>query len=521
MRAAVRWLGQTVVMVTHDPTPPATPTGWCSSPTAGWSTSGRSRPTTAVLDAMRALGDELMWKLTLVGVLGHKLRYALTALAVLLGVAFIAGTLVLTDTSGAPSTGCSPTSTTTPTRWYAAQQAFYAGGQLRQRAAPDPGAAWPSGCARGAGRRPTCGWAVDGYAQLIGKDGKAIGNPAAGAPTLGEAWRRRPLTPYRFLPGSRPPTTPTEVAIDKHSADVGKLRIGDQVRVLTKGCAGQLHPHRHLPVGQRGQPARRVHHAVRPATASGCSASPARSTRSTSPPRRESPSNSWCIGCRPRCPDRPLEVMTGKQITTESQNSVRKALGFFNTFLLVFALIALFVGSFLIFNTFSIVVAQRLRELALLRAVGASRRQVHRSRCSASRWSSGCSPRRSGWSPASAWRSGCAQLLIAFGIDIPSAGLLVIGRTVLVSIGAGTVDHPAGGLLAGPQGRPGGAGGGDARGDRLGGDPPGTSSDLRHRGAGGRRGGVLIGLFGKLGNRIGLVGFGAAVDSSEWRCSAR
>ena len=79
-----------------------------------------------------------------------------------------------------------------------------------------------------------------------------------------------------------------------------------------------------------------------------------------------------------RAADPGLEVATGAQITEEGQNGIHQALSFFDTFLLVFALIALFVGTFLIFNTFSIIVAQRLRELALLRAVGASRIQIVR-----------------------------------------------------------------------------------------------------------------------------------------------
>ncbi len=71
-----------------------------------------------------------------------------------------------------------------------------------------------------------------------------------------------------------------------------------------------------------------------------------------------------------------VEVVTGAAITEENQNNVKDALGFFNTFLLVFAIVALLVGSFIIFNTFSIIVAQRGRELALLRALGAGQRQV-------------------------------------------------------------------------------------------------------------------------------------------------
>ncbi|HEU0041502.1 MAG TPA: FtsX-like permease family protein, partial [Jiangellaceae bacterium] len=74
-----------------------------------------------------------------------------------------------------------------------------------------------------------------------------------------------------------------------------------------------------------------------------------------------------------------LEAVTGAEVDEESASSVEQALGFFNTFLLIFAAVALFVGVFLILNTFSILVAQRTQELALFRAMGASRRQVTRS----------------------------------------------------------------------------------------------------------------------------------------------
>ena len=74
-----------------------------------------------------------------------------------------------------------------------------------------------------------------------------------------------------------------------------------------------------------------------------------------------------------------VEVVTGQTVANEQSNDINQALSFFSTALLVFAFISLFVGGFTIFNTFSITVGQRTRELALLRIVGASRRQVFRS----------------------------------------------------------------------------------------------------------------------------------------------
>jgi putative ABC transport system permease protein len=72
------------------------------------------------------------------------------------------------------------------------------------------------------------------------------------------------------------------------------------------------------------------------------------------------------------------EALTGKQITEESQSDLKDQLSFFTIALLAFGVVAVLVGAFVIYNSFSIVVAQRTREMALLRAIGASRRQVRR-----------------------------------------------------------------------------------------------------------------------------------------------
>ena len=76
----------------------------------------------------------------------------------------------------------------------------------------------------------------------------------------------------------------------------------------------------------------------------------------------------------------------------------------FSTFMLIFAGIAMFVGAFIINNTFSITVAQRTKEMAMLRAIGASGRQVMRAVLARGRGRSAWSRRRSAWSPASVWR---------------------------------------------------------------------------------------------------------------------
>jgi putative ABC transport system permease protein len=132
-----------------------------------------------------------------------------------------------------------------------------------------------------------------------------------------------------------------------------------------------------------------------------------------------------------------LEVVSGAAVTEEGQNGVHKALAFFDTFLLVFALVALFVGSFLIFNTFSIVVAQRMRELALVRAVGASRAQVVRSVLGESLLV-GLLASAVGLVAGIGLAVGLRSMLAALGFALPSSGLLITPRTVLVSMAVGT-----------------------------------------------------------------------------------
>ena len=109
-----------------------------------------------------------------------------------------------------------------------------------------------------------------------------------------------------------------------------------------------------------------------------CSTARTATPRSTSWPTRGSPSRSWPT--RSSAVAGPgVKVQTGEEAADDAASDITEALGFFNIILLAFALIALFVGSFLIFNTFSMLISQRTRELALLRAVGATRGQVIRS----------------------------------------------------------------------------------------------------------------------------------------------
>jgi putative ABC transport system permease protein len=130
------------------------------------------------------------------------------------------------------------------------------------------------------------------------------------------------------------------------------------------------------------------------------------------------------------------EVVTGQTVINEATNSIGQALGFLNTALLVFAFIALFVGGFTILNTFSIIVGQRTRELALLRIVGASRRQVFRSVLLEAAIV-GLVSSLIGLGLGVLAALGLEALLSGFGVTLPSGPLAFEARTVIVCLVVG------------------------------------------------------------------------------------
>jgi putative ABC transport system permease protein len=166
------------------------------------------------------------------------------------------------------------------------------------------------------------------------------------------------------------------VVIDKRSADVGGLQVGDQVRILTKQGPGTYTVTGIATWGGQSSPLGASISAFDPATAARLLGTPGKVNQINveAAPGVSSSTLVTRIQDAIRAPG--VEVISGASVTTESQQAVHQALSIIGDFLLAFAFIALYVGAFVIFNTFGIVVAQRQRELALLRAVGARRRQV-------------------------------------------------------------------------------------------------------------------------------------------------
>jgi putative ABC transport system permease protein len=310
-----------------------------------------------------------MLHVTLRGLQGHLVRLLLTAFAVMLGVSFVTGTFVLRDSidstlgglvsqsakgldvsvRGAESQAVSPVSvdgTSTPLGVSLA---------LVDTIAAVPGAARvvPN---------------LQGTAILAGKDGIAVRN--GGAPTLGFAYLKD--DPSFTLVTGRGPAKPTEVAVESSTLDRAKLQVGDRTRAVIGDEAREV----------------TITGEVRFGSLFGATAVLVDDTTAHQLFAPEGTVQSISVTAAPGTSQRTLraavaevlpkntEAVTGATVQSETETSVQKGLGFFTTFLLVFAGIALFVGSFIIVNTFSMLVGQRARELALLRAIGATRAQV-------------------------------------------------------------------------------------------------------------------------------------------------
>ncbi len=311
-----------------------------------------------------------MLSLTVKEMRGHGRRLVGTAVAVFLGVAFLAGTLVLGDTLR--------------NNFDNLFADVNAGTDVVVRNATDLGieADEPRGLIdRSLVDRIV---AVDGVAaaepqvqglgQLLGADGDAVGG--GGPPQLAGSWTTdEDLNPYRLVEG-RAPEADDEVVINRGAADDGGLQIGDRTTVLTPepvdvtivgvstfGDQDGLGGVTFTAFSLEGA----MEHVTK--NPDGVSTIAVRADDGTSQDELVS-----------RIDDvlpNGVEAVSGSSVSTENADDINELfLDMLTTFLTVFAGIALLVATFSIYNTFSILVAQRTRTAALLRAIGASRRQV-------------------------------------------------------------------------------------------------------------------------------------------------
>jgi putative ABC transport system permease protein len=371
-----------------------------------------------------------MFKIALQSLLARKLRLVTTALAVILGVAFTAGTLVLTDTMSNIFNNLSASVYQGTDALVRAKAVFNGPNQMGEQRPNIDGSLVPAlshvpGVAAAAG-------SAFGYARLIGKDGKPIGNPGSGAPTLGGNWGSVPaLNPFHLVAGHAP-QAPDEVVIDKQSATTGHLKVGDTTTVIANGPPLRVRIAGIVGFGTADNLAGASVVLFTTPVAQRLVAEPGKfSTIGFVADRGVS--QQQLVSNLKRALPPGTEALTGAAAIKEQQDQFQKALSIFSKFFLIFAIVALVVGAYIILNTFAITVAQRTRENGLLRALGASRRQVLAS-VLVEALAVGVIAALLGLAAGVAVAAGLKALLSAFGLTLPAGSLVVNARTVVASL---------------------------------------------------------------------------------------
>jgi putative ABC transport system permease protein len=309
-----------------------------------------------------------MLRATLRSLLARKLRLLLSALAVVVGVSFVAGTLVLTDTLNATfNSSFAATTKNVAADVRGADQSDSAGGAGLVPASLVPALDRVPGVLRAVGQ-------VEGGASLVSPTGKFI---ASGTAPEGVNWTGDQPTSVVTIADGRAPALSGEIALDKATADHFGLHVGDHLGVITaKGksaatlvgtfrTAGQDNASSSMVTAFVTEDAQQLMLAPNMFNEIYLAAAPGVT-------QQDLVSRVQASGVLPKN----LTVITGARLAADHESTVKKSLAFLSTMLLIFAGISLFVGAFIIFNTFTMLVAQRTRELALLRAIGASRGQV-------------------------------------------------------------------------------------------------------------------------------------------------
>ncbi|MCU1367852.1 MAG: transporter substrate-binding protein [Ilumatobacteraceae bacterium] len=312
-----------------------------------------------------------MLRIALKNVLGRKGRLLLSALAVIAGCAFLSGVLVFSDTINARIDSLFATAFDKTDAYVRSSVVIKNdfGDDLRGQISEDlvkQVAAVPGVKSADAD--------VRGIAIVTDKDGKVLGG--GGPPQFGGVFANEPSAPWKLKEG-RAAANGNEVVLDTHTAKLGKLAIGDKVTVSVTNQPRQFTVVGIVRFGNSDSTGGPTWALFDLKTAE---------EFVLDKPGEISSINVIGDGTRSQTelkaaiqqlfPKDQVEVLTGKEIIKESQDSLAQQFSFFTLFLTVFAGISIFVGCFVIYNVFKISAAQRLRENALLRAIGARSSQV-------------------------------------------------------------------------------------------------------------------------------------------------
>ena len=316
-----------------------------------------------------------MFRLAIKMTLARKGRLVLTSLAVILGTAFLSGTFVFRDTINQTFDRLFA-DVFRDVNAYVRSTTFLEldfGGEQR---AATPVSVLET--VRGVAGVTSATGDIQAFARVIGKDGEPLGSEGNGPPTFGGIASSDSAGLWSITEG-RLPVGPNEVVLDKATADNGEFVIGDNVRVVAVRGTREFTLVGIASYGDISSPGGATFALFDQPTASEFLLQPGfvdailvEGDDSVSDEVLAQRINAALSA------DLKLETLTGAEITAEVQGQIKDVLNIFSTFLIVFSYIALGIGSFVIYNVFSITAAQRLRENALLRAIGASRRQVSR-----------------------------------------------------------------------------------------------------------------------------------------------
>jgi putative ABC transport system permease protein len=367
------------------------------------------------------------------GVLGRKLRSILTGFAIVLGVAMISGSFVLTDTLGKSFDGIYEESYKDADAVISSKEAIsnaddtadtpaFSADVLR-KVESLPGVRAASG-------------SIEDEIRLVDKAGDPIGNAEDGIAVSVDASADQSLNPVKLVSGDWP-SGDGQVAIDKSTARKQALAVGDTVGAFADGPVQQY----------------RISGIVRFGTVDSLGGATITVLDHPTAERlfgKQGKLDSVLVGAEPGVTEaelvRQIEPLLGAttqvksaeaQATADSKDT-QEGVAFIKYFLLGFGGIALFVGSFVIANTLAITVAQRMRELATLRTLGASRRQVLGSVIVES-VAVGLVGSVIGLFLGLGIAVGLKSIVEAMGIDLPSESLVFSPRTILVSLGVGTL----------------------------------------------------------------------------------
>ncbi|MGQ4714223.1 ABC transporter permease [Streptomyces anulatus] len=310
-----------------------------------------------------------MFRTALRNVLAHKARLLMTVLAVMLGVAFVSGTLVFTDTLGNAFRKQSAKSYDN----VAVSVETFAGDDEKTYGIDEATLEkirGMDGVASATGR-------VSGFAGVADPDGKLIGNGWSNTGANFAPGKDGKDASYVFTDGSGPAKNGS-VALDKDTASKGKYRVGDPVRVATNGPVKEYTLSGIFTTEDGAVNAGGSLVLFDTATAQQLYLRPGVFQNATVSAAGGVSDQKLLSAIKPLLPE-DATAQTGKALADQQAKDIESGMAGLNGMLLAFAGIALFVGIFLIANTFSMLIAQRTRELALMRAIGATRRQVKRS----------------------------------------------------------------------------------------------------------------------------------------------